>query len=219
MLTFIIRLLVLVVCLGLSQGSVAAQEPIYIALSAPITGNYAEYGENFTRAITLALDEINMTGGIHGRPVELLIGDSKGVPKESAMLAQKFVSDPRVVAQIGDFTSTCSLAAQSIYHRAGMVQLAPTSTHPDFAPGSPYSFSIAGRQTEEGPFMARFAVETLGKTRIAFCMSTTTGGLRCAIILSRKIYRLGSRNYRPGGVFRRNHGFYCDSDKIPGPQS
>jgi len=156
---------------------VYAEEPIYIALSAPITGNYAEYGANIKKAIELGVRQINAQGGINGHPIELIIGDSKGVPKESATLAQKFTSDSRIVAQLGDFTSTCSLAAQPIYHRAEMVQLTPTSTHPDFAPGSPYSFSIAGKQTEEGPFMARFAVETLQKKRIAFMYVNNDWGI------------------------------------------
>ncbi|PIE36156.1 ABC transporter substrate-binding protein [candidate division KSB3 bacterium] len=166
-------------CVGLllSAGTILAEEPVYIALSVPITGNYAEYGSNIKRAVELAINEANSKGGIHGRPIELVIGDSKGTPKESATLAQKFVSDSRIVAQIGDFTSTCSLAAQPIYQRAKMVQLTPTSTHPDFAPGSPYSFSIAGKQTEEGPFMARFAINTLGKKKIAFLYVNNDWGI------------------------------------------
>jgi branched-chain amino acid transport system substrate-binding protein len=188
----VVRLVLVSLCLGICALTGHAQEPIYIALSAPITGNYAEYGLNFTRAITLAIDEINGAGGIDGRPVELVIGDSKGVPKESATLAQKFVSDSRIVAQLGDFTSTCSLAAQPIYHRAGMVQLTPTSTHPDFAPGSPYSFSIAGKQTEEGPFMARFAVETLGKTRIAFLYVNNDWGIAMRDHFIAEVNRLGA---------------------------
>jgi branched-chain amino acid transport system substrate-binding protein len=172
--------------------TISAEEPIYIALSAPITGNYAEYGLNIKRAITLAIVAINAKGGIDGRPIELVIGDSKGLPKESAMLAQKFVSDSRIVAQIGDFTSTCSLAAQPIYHRAEMVQLTPTSTHPDFAPGSPYSFSVAGKQTEEGPFMARFAVETLQKKRIAFMYVNNDWGIAMRENFIAAIQQLGA---------------------------
>lgn len=172
--------------------SVHAEEPIYIALSAPITGNFAEYGANFKRAIKLGIGQINAAGGINGRPIELIIGDSKGVPKESATLAQKFTSDSRIVAQIGDFTSTCSLAAQPIYRRAGMVQLTPTSTHPDFAPGSPYSFSIAGKQTEEGPFMARFAVETLQKKRIAFMYLNNDWGIAMRDHFVKTVKRLGA---------------------------
>lgn len=166
-------------CMGLCllAVSVHAADPVYIALSIPITGNYAEYGANIKKAVELGVEQINDQGGIKGRPIELIIGDSKGMPKESATLAQKFTSDPRIVAQLGDFTSTCSLAAQPIYHKAEMVQLTPTSTHPDFAPGSPYSFSVAGRQTEEGPFMARFAIETLNAKRIAFLYINNDWGL------------------------------------------
>ncbi|UCF93970.1 MAG: ABC transporter substrate-binding protein [Desulfobacterales bacterium] len=141
-------------------------EPIYIALSGPLTGTYAEYGQNFKKAISLGVEWINAAGGVNGRPIEIVVGDSKGDPKESAALAQKFTSDKRIVAEIGDFTSTCCLAAQPIYDRAGMVQLSPTSSHPKFAPGSPWSFGIIGTQAGEGPFMARFATETLGKKKL-----------------------------------------------------
>jgi branched-chain amino acid transport system substrate-binding protein len=173
------RLLAVLVLGGLAAAGLSAdaEEPIFLALSAPITGNYAEYGATFKRAIELAINQTNADGGIRGRPLRLIIGDSKGVPKESVMLAQKFTSDQRIVAQLGDFTSTCSLAAQPVYQKAKMVQLTPTSTHPEFAPGSPYSFSIAGKQTEEGPFMARFAVETLQKDRIAFLYINNDWGI------------------------------------------
>ena len=71
------------------------------------------------------------------------------------------------MAEIGDFSSTACLAAQPIYDRAGMVQLCPTASHPNFAPGSPWSFGIVGTQAGEGPFVARYAVQKLGKKRIA----------------------------------------------------
>jgi len=142
-------------------------EPIHIAVSAPLTGNFAEYGQNWQKAINMAVEWINAAGGVAGRPLEIVYGDSRSDPKESAALAQKFTSDPRIVAEIGDFSSTASMAAQPIYDRAGMVQLSPTTSHPNWAPGSPWSFGIVGTQAGEGPFMARYAVEKLGKKKIA----------------------------------------------------
>ncbi len=142
-------------------------EPIYIAFSGPLTGNYAEYGQNWQKAINLAVGWINAAGGVNGRPLEIVYGDSKSDPKESAALAQKYTSDPKFVAEIGDFTSTACMAAQPIYDRAGMVQLSPTASHPKFAPGSIWSFGIIGTQAGEGPFMARYAVQLLGKKKIA----------------------------------------------------
>lgn len=163
----ILGALVALVGLGGLHGTARGADPIHIALSAPITGNYAEYGQNFQRSVELALEAINAAGGINGRPLAVVIGDSKGDPKEAAALAQKFTSDPRIVAEIGDFTSTSCMAAQPIYDRAGMVQLSPTASHPGFAPGSPWSFGIIGTQAGEGPFMARYTVEKLGKKKIA----------------------------------------------------
>ncbi len=85
----------------------------------------------------------------------------------SKRFALKFTRDPNIVAEIGDFTSTCCMAAQPIYDRAGMVQLSPTASHPAFAPGSPYSFAVFGTQAIESPFMARAAINVLGKKRLA----------------------------------------------------
>jgi len=144
-----------------------AADAIHIGLSAPLTGNFAEYGQLFQKAIDLGVEGINAGGGVKGRPLVIVVGDSRADPKEAAALAQKFTSDPRIVAEIGDFSSTACLAAQPIYDRAGMVQLSPTASHPNFAPGSPWSFGIVGTQAGEGPFMARYAVQKLGKKKIA----------------------------------------------------
>ncbi|MBP1716500.1 MAG: hypothetical protein H6Q42_4703 [Deltaproteobacteria bacterium] len=124
-------------------------DPIYVAVSAPLTGNYAEYGQNWQKAMNLAVGWLNAAGGINGRPLELVYNDSKSDPKDAAALAQKYTSDPKYVAQIGDFTSTACMAAQPIYDKAGMVH------------------GIIGTQAGEGPFMARYAVEKLGKKKIA----------------------------------------------------
>jgi branched-chain amino acid transport system substrate-binding protein len=160
-------LLLAAVVLAAGVPPVWSADPIHIGLSAPLTGNFAEYGQLFQKAIDLGVEWINASGGVQGRPIVMIVGDSRADPKEAAALAQKFTSDKRIVAEIGDFSSTACLAAQPIYDRAGMVQLSPTASHPGFAPGSPWSFGIVGTQAGEGPFMARYAVQKLGKKRIA----------------------------------------------------
>ena len=137
-------------------GTFAGEGPIRIGLSAPITGNYAEFGENFRYAAEMAVKRVNSEGGLLGRQVEAVITDSKGDPKESALIAQKLVEDNTIVAQVGDFTSTCCMAAAPIYERAGMVQISPTSSHPDFAPSGKFMFGVIGTQAAEGPFNAEF---------------------------------------------------------------
>jgi hypothetical protein len=139
----------------------AAAEPIYLGLSAPMTEKYAEYGDSFEKGLDLGIGWINDAGGLQGRPVELIIGDSQGDANVAKRVARKFAEDPRIVAVIGDFASSCSMAAQPYYHRAGLVQISPTSSHPSFAAGSPFSFSLPGTDELLSTFMARAVVEKL----------------------------------------------------------
>lgn len=129
---------------------------VKIGLSAPITGNLAEYGENFKYSVLMAADKINANGGIRGRKLVVDVQDSKGDPKEAALIAQKFVQDQEILATIGEFSSTSSLAAAPIYERYGLVQLSPTASHPDFAKSGQYMFGIIGTQDAEGPFNAKY---------------------------------------------------------------
>lgn len=137
----------------------AASASIKVGLSAPITGNYAEFGENFRYAVEMAADQINAAGGIRGKKLEIVVNDSKGDPREAALIAQKFVQDRTILAQIGDFSSTSCLAAAPIYERNGMVQLSPTSSHPDFAKSGRYMFGIVGTQEAEGPFNVQYLAQ------------------------------------------------------------
>ncbi len=162
---FGVVLVALVLAFGVPSGW--SGEPIYVGLSAPLTGNYSEYGTNWQKSIQIAVEKINAKGGIKGRPLQIVAEDSKSDPKDSAQIAQKFSSDPRIVATIGDFTSTACMAAQPIYDRAGLVQLSPTASHPEFAPKSQWSFGIIGTQAEEGAFMADYTVKKDGKKKIA----------------------------------------------------
>src|SRR5258708_2361617 len=67
----------------------AQGEPYRIGIILPMTGSTADYGTDFNRGALLAEEEINAAGGINGRPIKLVHGDSKnsakdGVPNSSA---------------------------------------------------------------------------------------------------------------------------------------
>lgn len=187
-----------------AKESSGGDNSIYIALTAPITGDYAEYGGNFKKSVEMGIDLINKSGGVLGKELKVIIGDSKGDPKESATLAQKFTSDKRIVAEIGDFTSTCCLAAQPIYKQVEMVQLSPTSSHPDFAKGSKYSFGIIGTQAGEGPFMAKMTNE-LGVKKVAVLYINNDWG-----IVTDKYYSNALKQY---GIEVVGKEFYFDGER------
>ncbi len=143
----------------------AGPDTVKIGLSAPITGNYAEYGENFVVATQMAADKINATGGVKGKKIDIVVMDSKGDPKEAALIAQNFSQNQDIVAEIGDFSSTSCLAAAPIYERNGLVQLSPTASHPDFTKSGQYMFGIVGTQDAEGPFNVKYIAQNYLKLK------------------------------------------------------
>ncbi len=178
--------------LFLGRGISHGKEPIFIGLSAPITGQYSVYGKDFKDGIDLAIEQINQKGGIDGRFIELIVADSQGIPKIAKKIARKFVADKRIVAQIGDFTSSCSMAAAPVYKKAGLVQLSPTGSHPSFAPGSPFSFSIAGTQASLVPLQVEKAVRVLKKKKLSVLHINNGWGLASQNFFVEEAKRLGA---------------------------
>ena len=141
------------------EGNAAEGGTIKLGVLAPLTGTNAEYGKGFQIAMQMAVDKINADGGVKGKKFELSVKDSKGDQKESSDLARQFADDEEIMAILGDFTSGCCMANASIVDEAGIVQLSPTASNPDYAPMSKYCFSIMGLQSAEAPFAAKYLLQ------------------------------------------------------------
>jgi branched-chain amino acid transport system substrate-binding protein len=175
--------LILTACGAPNHAAPAAQsgtgvngEPILIGVSGPLTGPNAQYGAQWKKGFDLALDEINGGGGVSGRPLQYQFEDSQSDPKQSVAVAQKFVADPRIVIELGDFASPASMAASPIYQRAGLVQFGFTNSHPDFTKGGDYMWSNSISQSDNAPILADYAVKDLGLKRLAVLHLNTDWG-------------------------------------------
>ena len=140
---------------------------VKVGLSAPLTGDWAEYGADFKRSVSMVFDKANKEGGINGKKIVLEVADSRGDAKEAVLIAEKFVANPDIIAQIGDFSSSCTMAAAPVYEKAKMVQLSPTASHQDWTKKGEFMFRVVATQGFEGPYNARWAVKDLGKKKIA----------------------------------------------------
>ena len=67
------------VCLQ-SACAAGSTAPLRIGLSAPLSGPNQELGTEMKKGITLAFDEQNALGGVHGRPLELVFRDDQYQP-------------------------------------------------------------------------------------------------------------------------------------------
>src|SRR5689334_14340753 len=87
----------------------ASGEPVLFGVSGPLTGPNAQYGAQWKAGFDLALDEINAKGGIQGRPLTYVFEDSQSDPRQSVAIAQKLVANPKVLIELGDFSSPASM--------------------------------------------------------------------------------------------------------------
>lgn len=192
--------LVLITVLLVAAVSIQAQEetpeftgePIYIGVSGPLTGPLAQYGEQWIKGFDLALEEINGAGGIDGRELQYVFEDSQSDPTQSVVIAQKFVADPKIIVELGDFSSTASMAASPIYQRGGLVQFGFTNSHPDFTfAGGDYTWSISVTQDQASPALADFAIDTLGLTNLAVLQINNDWGLATYDLFAPRVEELG----------------------------
>jgi branched-chain amino acid transport system substrate-binding protein len=152
-----------------------AADSIWAGVSGPLTGPNAQYGAQWKRGFDLALEAINGKGGVKGRPIAYDFQDSQSDPRQSVAVAQKFVADPRIIIELGDFSSPASMAASPIYQRAKLVQFGFTNSHPDFTKGGDHMWSNSTNQAEEQPHLAEYAAK-LGFKRPALLHLNTDWG-------------------------------------------
>lgn len=127
-----------------STGASSAASTVYFGVSAAITGQYAQYGQQFKEGFELALEQVNAAGGISGHPVALKYEDSQSDPKQSVAVAQKFVGDKDVSLVFGDYSSAASIPASPIYTAGKLVQYGFNNSNPKFTEaGSQYQWSTS----------------------------------------------------------------------------
>jgi branched-chain amino acid transport system substrate-binding protein len=120
-------------------------------------------------AAQLAAEDINSAGGIHGRPIELVVIEEShsDAPRQAIATAERLTADPRVLAVIGHRGSGGSLAASQVYNAEHLPQIAPTSSAPLYTEAGPYSFRLVASDIHQAEFIARRVAAMTPVPRIA----------------------------------------------------
>lgn len=137
-----------------------AAEPLRIAAIFSETGIAASHNAPLVTMTELAVTEINDSGGLLGRPLELIKIDNQSTPIGATMAARKAV-ELGVVAVIGAHWSSHSLAMAPILQKAGIPMISPGSTNPDVTRTGNFIFRACFLDSFQGMAMARFARDEL----------------------------------------------------------
>ena len=104
----------------------SAADPIRVGVISPLTGAWTVYGKAHSAGFELAVDEINEKGGVLGRPLEIVIGDSKTEPRIVVEQANRLIREERVDFLAGTFSSAERNAAGPVVTSANKILLYPT---------------------------------------------------------------------------------------------
>lgn len=175
-----------------NKASSGSSDTVKLAIACPVTGDSAEYGVHFSIAAQMAAEDINESGGINGRKVEIEIFDSKNDAKEAAEVARLIGQDSSILATIGDFSSTCAMAAAPIYEENKLVQVTPSAGLIDVPQVGDWNFATTGVQSDDGPFLAnRVLHETMGVKSYAVVYTNNDFGLNFSSYMNQEAEAAG----------------------------
>jgi branched-chain amino acid transport system substrate-binding protein len=107
----------LVLCLG---APTLAADPVKIGAFFALSGPAANIGMPTKLVAQMVVDKINKEGGINGRPIELIVGDTESDPAKAAVIAKKFIFSDKVAAIIGPTSTGEGMSVKKIVEEAGV---------------------------------------------------------------------------------------------------
>ena len=102
------------------MGAAPAAEPIKIGAFFALSGPNAPIGTPTKLVAEMVVGQINQAGGINGRPIELVMGDTESDPAKAATIAKKFIFSDKVAAIIGPTSTGEGMQVKKIVEEAGM---------------------------------------------------------------------------------------------------
>jgi branched-chain amino acid transport system substrate-binding protein len=150
----------LVLATGCANGGSA---PIRIGIAGPFTD---PIGRPMKLAAQLAAEEINASGGVGGRTLDLVFRDDYANP-DSAVFVAGELYDAGVSAVVGHLFSDATLAAAPVYNGGSdpVVAISPSSSAPEVSAAGQYTFRVCPSDNAHGAALAQWTRRRLGFER------------------------------------------------------
>jgi len=129
--------------LGALAAQAGAQQPIRIGASLAVSGTYAKPGKYQQEGYLLCAKELNAKGGLLGRKVEFVFYDDKSEPTAANRLYEKLITEDKVDAVMGPYSSPITEAVANVSEKYKRVMVTPlAATTSIFKKGRKYIFMV-----------------------------------------------------------------------------
>ncbi len=98
-------------------------KPYKVGTLQPLSGTAAAGGKTALVGVQMAVDRVNKSGGINGRPIELVIADYESKPDTGRRKAEKLVVEDKIDAHVGGYLSNVCIACMPVYEEHKLVNM------------------------------------------------------------------------------------------------
>lgn len=171
-------------------GSAAAQAPVRIGLSAPLSGPDSAFGLGLRQGAEQAVADLNRGAGTRTKFV-LIPADDTGDPRQAVAVARKFTADGiRLV--VGPFESAAVASAAPVYEEAGAVAVTPGATYGPLTGRGLWSlFRLGTSDTQQGWAAGAYLAKAFAGRRIGIVQDRSTFGRGLADAVAARLKEAG----------------------------
>ena len=207
-------------CGGGEKAKPAAQtNEIKIGGNVEMTGGVANYGNQALSGMKLAFKQVNESGGVLGKKINLVLADNKSEPAEAANATTKLITQDKVSIVMGPIVSSNVLATVKIAEDNKVVVMTPTGTNEkitvDNGKVHPFAFRACFIDPFQGRVMANYATKSLKvKTAVIYIDSSSDYSKGVAAAFEETFVKNGGKIVGKEAFLQKDQDFKATLTKI-----
>ncbi len=186
--------------------SASAADTIKVGVVLPLTGPQAKFGEIEKQSFDMALEEINGSGGIKGKNLELIMEDDTGRPEVGRSVVEKLITKDKVVMLGGGYSSSVTYAVAGVAQQNSIPFLVNTGSADKITEqGWDYIFRLNPPVSEYASGVETFLAEVIKPKTAVILHENSLFGTRGAKSFNESCEKLGikvlmTEGYEHGGI-------------------
>jgi branched-chain amino acid transport system substrate-binding protein len=184
--TYLLLLCLFVLFSSSFVGAASSGDPIRIGVVLSVSGWGGFMGTPAKEAYEAIVENINNSGGVIGKKLELIIEDDQSIPTNAVVAVTKLIRDRKVSLVMGPTMTDAGMAMIPLCEQEKTPYIA---TCPLTGTFKKYTFMLGPGDVRAAQHLMEYAVKDLGKKRIALFHGTDNYGMTAAKTLKQEIAR------------------------------
>ncbi len=156
--------------------------PFQLGVLCPMTGNYADFGEQTLRGVLTALE----VADVHA-DFALILGDTRGDPVTAITETRRLIKDENVFGIVGPVLSDCVLGSGALANELGVTLITPTATTEGLNKIGPSIFQVRQPLEHQAIHLADIFIRNTELRRFCVVYSDSERGRRLMDAFARRM--------------------------------